>query len=91
MKNKNMFGITEKDREFLDSGTDEMNRIRYVNFIIHEFARGFKRPVQESFIYLDDFGGMEFLFDNYEYEHTRHEIDTCLSLLKVCRNNGGWL
>ena len=83
--------LSDIDREVLNSGTERMNRIRYMNFIIHEFARGFKRPVQESFIYLEDFGGLRFLLDNYEYQHTRHEYDTILTLLKVCRNNGGWL
>ena len=83
--------LSEEDRKRLDSGTERMNRIRYMNFIIHEFARGFKRPVQEAFIYLEDFGGLEFLLDNYEYEHTCSAHDTAMSLLKVCRNNGGWL
>jgi len=86
-----MYALSDKDKDMLNSGTEQMNRIRYINFIIHEFARGFKRPVQETFIYLEEYGGYDFLVDNYEYQHTRHEYDTILSLLKVCRNNGGWL
>ena len=86
-----MYGITDKDREHLDCGTEKMNHNRYMNFIIHTFARGFKRPVQEAFLYLDEFGGLQYLYDCYDYEHTRHEIDTCLTLLNVCRKNGGQL
>ncbi|MDR1593536.1 MAG: DUF3791 domain-containing protein [Prevotellaceae bacterium] len=86
-----MAAISDEDRAILDSGTERMNRIRYMNFIIYEFASGFKRPLQEAFIYLDDYGGLQFLFDNYEYEHTRSEHDTAMTLLRVCRNNGGWL
>jgi hypothetical protein len=63
-----MAAISEEDRKILDSGTPEMNRIRYINFIIYRFARGFKLPVQEAFQYLDKFGGMDFLDQNYEYE-----------------------
>jgi hypothetical protein len=34
---------------------------------------------------------LQFLFDNYEYEHTQSEYHTHMALLDVCRNNGGWL
>jgi hypothetical protein len=86
-----MGAISEEDRKMLDSGTPEMNRIRYTNFIIFEFAQGFKRPVQEAFQYLDEFGGLEFLDTCYEYEHTQAPYITCMNLLEVCRKNGGWL
>jgi hypothetical protein len=67
------------------------NRISYVNFIIIKFARYFKIHNQEAFKYLDEYGGMNFLYQNYEYEHTQADINTCMALLQVCRNNGGWL
>jgi hypothetical protein len=86
-----MAAISEEDRKILDSGTPEMKRIRYTNFIIHEFAAGFKRPVQEAFRYLDEFGGLDYLDNNYEYEHTQSEYNTCMRMLHVCRRNGGWL
>ncbi|MDR3218996.1 MAG: DUF3791 domain-containing protein [Dysgonamonadaceae bacterium] len=86
-----MAAISDKDSEVLNSGTDRMNRIRYMNFIIYEFASGFKRPLQEAFIYLEDYGGLKFLLDNYDYEHTQSEFNTCMHLLHVCRRNGGWL
>jgi len=86
-----MTAISDKDRAQLENGTERMNRIRYMNFIIYEFARGFKRPLQETFIYLEEYGGLDFLMDNYEYEHTCSAHDTSMNLLKVCRKNGGWL
>ena len=67
------------------------NRISYFNFIIIRFARGFKMLIPEAFIYLDEYGGLDFIYKNYEYEHTQSEYNTCLTLLKVCRKNGGWL
>jgi hypothetical protein len=67
------------------------NRISYVNFIIMGFARAFYRPVPEVYQYLEKFGGMKFLLDNYDYEHTQSEHNTIMTLLKVCRRNGGWL
>jgi hypothetical protein len=67
------------------------NKIRYLNFIIFSFARGFKMLVPEAFQYLDKYGGLDFLNDHYEYEHTQSEHNTCMTLYRVCRKNGGWL
>ncbi|MDR0566271.1 MAG: DUF3791 domain-containing protein [Prevotellaceae bacterium] len=67
------------------------NRIAYVNFIIIRFARGFKMLITEDFRYLEEYGGLDFLRKNYAYEHTQSEHNACLTLLKVCRKNGGWL
>ncbi|MCL2101075.1 MAG: DUF3791 domain-containing protein [Fibromonadales bacterium] len=67
------------------------NRIAYINWIIIGFARGFKRPIPEAYRYLKEFGGVDFLFKHYEYEHTQNEIHTHAALLEICRNNGGWL
>jgi len=73
------------------SDEETRNRISYINWIITGFAHGFKRPVPEVVEYLDTYGGLQFLLDNYEYEHTQSEIRTHNTLLKVCRNNGGHL
>jgi len=70
---------------------EERDRIRYIYWIIIGFARGFKRPIPEAYLYLKEFGGMDFLYENYNYEHTQNEIHTHMALLDVCRNNGGWL
>jgi len=67
------------------------NRISYINWIIIGFARGFKRPMAEVVKYLDKYGGLKFLFDHYEFEHTQSEIRTHNTLLRVCRKNGGYL
>ncbi|MDR1881018.1 MAG: DUF3791 domain-containing protein [Tannerellaceae bacterium] len=86
-----MSAISEEDRKILDSGTDRMNRIRFMNFIISEFALGFKMKQPKAFKYLNDYGGLKFLIDNYEYLHTQSEYNTAMTLLHVCRRNGGWL
>ncbi|MDR1880996.1 MAG: DUF3791 domain-containing protein [Tannerellaceae bacterium] len=67
------------------------NRVGYVNFIIIRFARGFKMHIPDAFRYLDKYGGLSFLYEHYEYEHTQSEHNTCMTLLRVCRNNGGEL
>ena len=77
-----------KERKF---NRESENRLKYLNFIILRFARGFKMLIPDAFRYLDKFGGLNFLYNNYEYEHTQSEHNTCMTLLKVCRSNGGWL
>jgi hypothetical protein len=72
------------------------NKIRYLNFIIIQFAREFKMLIPEAFKYLGQYGGFDFLnehyeYEHYEYEHTQSEHNTCMTLLRVCRKNGGWL
>jgi len=70
---------------------DMRNRIAYINWIIIGFARGFKQTIPNAYKYLKEFGGMDFLYENYNYEHTQSEYHTHHALLEVCRNNGGWL
>ena len=67
------------------------NRIRYLNFIIMGFALGAKMLIPDAYKYLRDFGGIDFLFRHWEVEHTQHEMYTHMTLLKICRRNGGWL
>lgn len=86
-----MAALTEDDRRLLNSGDPEINRIRYINFMIIRFARGFWQPEQEAYRYLHDFGGLDFLDSHYEYLHTQSVHDTAMDLLQVCRKNGGWL
>ncbi|MDR1343638.1 MAG: DUF3791 domain-containing protein [Prevotellaceae bacterium] len=71
--------------------SETRNKIRYLNFIIIQFARGFKMLIPEAFRYLNEYGGIDFLYEHYDYEHTQSEHNTCMTLLRVCRKNGGWL
>ena len=80
---------TENTKQSVDENTSK--RIRYMNFIIISFAKGAKMWIPEAYKYLRDFGGLDFLYRHYEYEHTLPASHTHFTLLKVCRNNGGWL
>jgi hypothetical protein len=70
---------------------ERKKKVIYANYIIRTFAYGFKRSIPETVKYLDKYGGLQFLLDNYEYEHTQSEYNTHMALLDICRNNGGWL
>lgn len=88
MKNEDIIEKKNKEKT-IDENT--RNRIRYMNFIIISFAKGAKMWIPEAYKYLRDFGGLDFLYRHYEYEHTLPASETHFTLLKICRNNGGWL
>lgn len=63
--------------------------IDYIVICINEFAKKYKITSKESYIYLRDFKGIEFLKENYEAEHTVGLDDAIDDLKEVCQNNGG--
>lgn len=69
----------------------EKNIINYIVICINEFAKQFKITSKESYFYLKDFKGIEFLKENYEAEHTLSLDDALDDLKKICKNNGGYI
>jgi len=63
--------------------------IEYMNMIIFEFAGSYKLPVKEAYSYLKQYGGIDFLNEFYDVEHTENPYYTVRTLLNVCRNHGG--
>ena len=57
--------------------------------IIFEFAASYKLPVQKAYTYLKKYGGIDFLNEFYDVEHTENPYYTVRTLLTVCRNQGG--
>ncbi len=67
----------------------EKDIINYIVICINEFAKKFKMTSKESYLYLRDFKGIEFLKESYEAEHTLGLDDAIDDLKQVCINNGG--
>jgi hypothetical protein len=63
--------------------------IEYMNMIIFEFASSYKLSVKKSYTYLKQYGGIDFLNEFYDVEHTENPYYTVRTLLNVCRNHGG--
>ena len=70
---------------------EERNKVEYVTLCIFRFASSFGMQVKDALGYLLDFGGIAFLEENYEIEHTLPLDDTMDALRIVCRRNGGAL
>jgi TRAP-type mannitol/chloroaromatic compound transport system substrate-binding protein len=63
--------------------------VEYMNMIIFEFASSYKLPVRKAYIYLKQYGGIDFLNEFYDVEHTENPYYTVRTLLNICRNHGG--
>jgi hypothetical protein len=65
------------------------NKISFITFIIPQFARAYKMKSQTAYLYLQQYGGMEFLDKHWEALHTDSPFWSVRSLFDVCYNNGG--
>jgi len=56
---------------------------------VNDFAREKNISVKESFSYLCQNNGIDYLRDFYDIEHTLSKEDTMEALSSICRQNGG--
>lgn len=66
-----------------------INTINYIVACIEEFSERFKISSRDAFNYLDKFGGIKFLIENYEIEHTLSIDEAIEDITIICKNNGG--
>lgn len=71
--------------------TKDINIIHWSVVCVNEFARQFSLDVKTAFKYLYNHGGIEFLKEHYEVEHTLSFDEAVEDLQVVCKNNGGAL
>ncbi|MCL1794293.1 MAG: DUF3791 domain-containing protein [Oscillospiraceae bacterium] len=69
----------------------EINIINWMVVCVNEFARQFSLDGKTAFKYLYNNGGIAFLKEHYEAEHTLSFDETVEDLQFVCKNNGGEL
>lgn len=65
------------------------NKVRFITFIIPEFARAYKMDKQEAYLYLKKYGGLDYLFEHWWALHTDNPFWAIRSLYKICYRNGG--
>jgi hypothetical protein len=65
------------------------NKVKFITFIIPQFARAYKMHKQNAYFYLQKYGGLDFLFKQWWALHTDNPFWAVRDLYKVCRNNGG--
>lgn len=64
-------------------------QIPYTNLCIRKFAEHNNMSLDAAFTYLLTYGGMQYLVDFYDVEHTLPLEDTLNELKMTCRAAGG--
>jgi hypothetical protein len=72
----------ELDREM-------QNKIGFMAFIINKFACTYKMNRQKAYLYLKEYGGLEFLNEHWWALHTDNSFWAVRDLYEVCYENGG--
>ena len=65
--------------------------INYVVICINDFAERFRMDAKAAYRFLTQYGGIDFLMNHYDIEHTLSLDDTVEDLELICRQNGGIL
>jgi len=68
---------------------EQRSKLRFITFIIPEFARSYKMDKQEAYRYLKKYGGIDFLFEHWWALHTDNPFWAVRDLYRVCYQNGG--
>ena len=71
----------------LDSETK--SKVRFITFIITMFARAYKMNKQQAYLYLERYGGLDYLFKHWWTLHTEDPYWALKALHTVCYKNGG--
>jgi endo-1,4-beta-mannosidase len=69
----------------------QTNVIDYLVICVNDFAERFSMNAGTAYRFLAKFGGIDFLMQHYEIEHTLSLDETMDDLTIICRQNGGIL
>jgi len=65
------------------------SKVRFITFIITMFARAYKMNKQQAYLYLEKYGGLDYLFKHWWALHTEDPYWSLKSLYAACYRNGG--
>ena len=69
--------------------SETRSKVRFITFIITMFARAYKMNKQETYFYLEKYGGLNFLFEHWWALHPDNPMWAVSDLYEVCYKNGG--
>lgn len=75
----------------IKNSMNEKYKIPYINACIRAFAKRFRIPTRNAFLYLYNFKGVHFLNEYYGIEHLQSLDDAVDDLIVLCHKNGGQL
>lgn len=66
-------------------------QIPYTNLCVRKFAERYNLSLNAAFDYLFEHGGIKYIVDFYDIEHTLPIDDTLDELTLTCKDNGGFI
>ena len=69
----------------------QINIINYLVICINDFAERFDMDAKAAHNFLTKYGGIDFIMQHYEVEHTLSLDEAIEDLELICRKNGGVL
>jgi hypothetical protein len=82
-----MIATTENKRE-LDR--EMQNKVLFMTFIISKFAQTYKMSRPKAYLYLKQYGGLDYLNECWWALHTDNPMWAVRDMYLACRSNGGW-
>jgi hypothetical protein len=73
------------------SDIEERNMVSYVTFVIHEFAESYKMNKPEGYIYLEKYGGLDYVCRHWWALHIDNQEYVMREIFDICKRNGGYL
>ena len=68
---------------------EQRNKIRFITFIVPLFATAYKMNKQNAYLYLEKYGGLDYLFKNWWALHADNPYWAVRELYEICYQNGG--
>jgi hypothetical protein len=69
----------------------QVSLINYIVICISEFAERFSIDFKTAYKFLYHYGGIRFLIEHYDIEHTLGIDDAIDDLVLICRQSGGFI
>ncbi len=63
--------------------------LEYIAYVVDEFATRHQMADNLAYAYLNRYGGIDFLIDCYDAEHTLSLQDAVQDIQEICQRNGG--
>jgi hypothetical protein len=65
------------------------DKVSFITFIIPMFADAYKMNMRDAYLYLQKYGGLDFLNEHWWALHTDNVLYALNDLYTVCYENGG--
>ncbi|GBU22812.1 hypothetical protein R80B4_02724 [Fibrobacteres bacterium R8-0-B4] len=70
---------------------ETLERIAFMSFIIPEFGEAYKMEKRRAYLYLKEYGGIDYIYRHWWALHTDNPRHALRDIFDICKKNGGYL